>query len=89
MKEVDFNFSKSDLYGALVTYNADPYTAEDEQEVEELYNDLQDSTIMLLDESDGEDYVDACEKLDIDQADASDWKIYKTDYPGGLLFAVN
>lgn len=68
------NFEKEDLYGAVATFNGDPFCIETEDEVDDVWSFAQNGYHLIIDDG---DYETACYQLDLDPHE--DLEIYETD----------
>lgn len=68
------NFEKEDLYGALATFNADPFCIENVDYVDEVWSYVKDGFHIILNRY---DYEVACDQLNLDFN--KDYVIYETD----------
>lgn len=68
------NFEKEHLYGAVATFNGDPFCVETEDEVEDVWSSAQNGIHLI---TDLDDYEVACYQLDLNPN--GDLDIYETD----------
>lgn len=68
------SFEKEDLYGAVATFNADPFCIENEDDLNDVWSYVCNGFHLIVD---SEDYEVACAELDLDSSLCYD--IYESD----------